>query len=233
VRRQRRSLEIREPAVAATDALVALESVWLGLRLARDRTAPDVLRTPFLVFFGATAAASGLGAALHGLTDNGPDPRRSALWRASLASIGVAALSSWALALRLARPGSHAPDERVVGLVHAPYFLIVATGDRPFKLAIACYVPAAVGLALALGGRLGDADDRRAATVGLAGLCVTFAAAGVQVRRIGLGRAFDHNALYHTLQAGGIALLYRSATGFLARSSPDEPRRVTPAPLRR
>ena len=43
----------------------------------------------------------------------------------------------------------------------------------------------------------------------------TFAAAGVQVGRIGLTRRFDHNALYHTLQAIGVAVFYRAATTML------------------
>ena len=172
---------------------------------------------PFLVFFGATAVASGTGAVLHGLTDDASDPRRRALWRTSLASIGVAAVSSWTVAARLARPDGHEVPERLALLGHAPYFILVATGDRPFTLAIACYVPAAIALGVAFGGRLDDDEDRAAAALGLAGLAVTFGAAGVQVGRFGLSRAFDHNALYHTLQAIGIALFYGSATQFLVR----------------
>ena len=170
---------IREPAVAATDALVALESAWFALRLARNRLARGRLRTPFLVFFAATAVASATGALLHGLTDDSSDPRRRALWRTSLASIGVAAVSSWTVAARLARPEGHAVPERLALLANAPYFVLVATGDRPFTLAIACYVPAAVGLGVAFGSRLDESDDRLAAALGLAGLAVTFGAAAV------------------------------------------------------
>ena len=202
--------------MAATDALVALESAWFGIRLARDRRAGGPLRTPFVAFFGATAVASGTGAILHGLTNDAADPRRRALWRTSLASIGVAAVSSWIVAARLAKPADQGL-EGVAALAHAPYFILVATSDRPFKVAVGCYLPAAVALGAALVSRLAHADDRGSAALGLAGIGVTFAAAGVQVRRIGLGRAFDHNALYHTLQAVGIALFDRSATGFLVR----------------
>lgn len=207
---------IREPAVALTDALVALESTVLAVRLARNSTARGPLKTPFVVFFGATAVASGTGAVLHGLTEDPADPRRRALWRTSLASIGVAALSSWFVAARLVArdPGR---VERLAVLGHVPYLLYVASGDRPFAVAIASYVPGATVLAGALVTRLDEPEQRAAASLALAGLVVTFAAAGVQVGRIGLGRMFDHNALYHTLQAAGIGLFYRSAIGFLVR----------------
>ena len=211
---------IREPAVALTDALVALESTTFAARLAWNCRARGPLRGPFIVFFGATGVASAAGAVLHGLTEDPDDPRRGALWRISLTSIGVAALSSWFVAARLvARDPGRA--ERLALAGHAPYLLFVASGERPYWVAIAGYVPAAIVFAGALATRLDDPEDRVPAAVGLAGLAVTFAAAGVQVRRIGFGKAFDHNALYHTLQAAGIGLFYRSAVGFLVRPDGD------------
>src|SRR4051794_18777089 len=173
---------------------------------------------PFLAFFGATAVASGAGAVLHAMDPDRSDARRRSLWRLSLASIGAAALSSWFMAARLARPGRSAGAERAATLAHVPYLVIVATGDRPYWVAVACYLPGAGALGSVLAIRLDDPVHRGPAAFALAGLGVTFVAAGVQIRRIGFGAAFDHNALYHSLQAAGIALFYGSAIGFLVPS---------------
>jgi hypothetical protein len=201
--------------VALTDALIALESTAFAVHLAGHRLGRDALRGPFVLFFGATAAASTAGAILHGMTVDRSDPRRSALWRTSLASIGVAALSAWSLALRLARPTRHRGPEAVAAAAHVPYLLYVTRRDAPYLVAIVSYLPAALVLGGVLTSRLADPEERAPATLALAGLGVTFVAAGVQVGRVGLGPRFDHNALYHSLQAIGMAFLHRSALGFL------------------
>ena len=210
---------IAEPAVALTDALIAIESTAFAVQLLRGPRVRGVLRAPFIVFFGATAAAAFSGAVLHGMTVGRSDGRRRALWRLSMASIGVAALSSWSLATRLAMPGRHGAAERIATWAHAPYLILVTTHDVPYRVAVIWYLPAAVVLGAVLASRIGNPADGPPARLAIAGLGVTFVAAGVQVRRIGLGPRFDHNALYHTLQAVGIAVLYRSAVRFFARGS--------------
>ena len=226
--------EAGERAVALTDAILAIESAAFAIRLARDRrTADSPLRSPFLAFFGATAVASVAGAVLHGLTTDRSDPGRRALWRLSLSSIGVAALSSWSLAARLAGPpGLRRRLDRTAAVVHIPYFVLVAGSDQAYRTAVVWYLPAAVALGGALASRLGDADDRGPAAVALTGLGVTFAAAAVQTRRIGLGPRFDHNALYHTLQAVGVGLFDLAARGFVrgrpTRSELQRPRASAP-----
>lgn len=206
-----------EGVVALTDFALGVEAAVLGMRLARrrsGRTSP--LRGPLVTFFAATAIASTAGAALHGLTTDRSDPRRRALWRVSLGAIGLAALSSWWLAARLAlgRRGSRIVT-RGATILHVPYFAAVLGTDRPFRFAITSYLPGAFALGGALALRLRDPRRRPTAAIALGALGVTFAAAGVQVARIGLTRRFDHNALYHSLQALGVALFYRASTGLL------------------
>ena len=208
-----------EAVVALTDAFLGIESAAFAVQLARDpRTRGSALGVPFLVFFGATAVASLSGAALHGLTTSPSDPTRRVLWRLSLSSIGLAALSSWVLAVRLVASGGRRRDvERAAAVAHIPYFVVVAGSDQPYRIAVLWYVPAALALGGALATRLGTVDERRPAATALVGLAVTFAAAAVQTRRIGLGPRFDHNALYHTLQGVGVWLFHGAARGFLGR----------------
>ena len=59
---------------------------------------------------------------------------------------------------------------------------------------------------------------RRGARLGLAGLGLTFVAAGVQAGRVGLHpRLFDHNALYHAIQGVAVAVFYLSARALAER----------------
>ena len=215
------AIALAERAVAITDAFLALECAAFAIAIARDhRGRRSPLRMPFVGFFGATAVASGAGAILHGLTSDRSDPRRRLLWRGSLGAIGVAAFASWLLALRLVIRGPiRGRLERLVAAAHAPYFGLVVATDQPYRTAVAWYVPGAATLGLALATRLRDPDDRPPVAAALAGLGVTFAAAVVQTRRIGVGARFDHNALYHSLQAGGVALFHLAARGFLGRRS--------------
>jgi hypothetical protein len=110
-----------------------------------------------------------------------------------------------------------------VTVLHVPYFVAVASGDRPYRLAVTAYLPGATFLVGTLAAALWRGPSRAPAGVGLAGLGVTFAAAAVQVRRTGLSRRFDHNALYHTLQAAGVALLFASGRRLLAGRPPSHP----------
>lgn len=211
-----------ERAVAWTDFALGIEAGVFAVLIARHQEAGHTtIKGPVVTFFAATAAASLAGAALHGLTRDQEDPRRRALWRFALGSIGLASVSSWFLGARLALAGEASRSvPRVATIAHVPYFAVVLSGDRPFGTAIASYVPGALFLGGSLASRLRDRRDRRSAATALVALLITFAAAGVQVRRIGLSRRFDHNALYHALQAIGIAVFYRAATDMLGTVGP-------------
>lgn len=214
---------VAEPAVALTDLALGIEAGVFAALLARDRRRSGRgLRSPMTTFFAATAVASLAGAALHGRSTQRTDPARRALWRTSLTAIGIAGWSSWWLGARLAL-GARAAIvvSRLAGLAHVPYAAIVLGSDAPFRVAIAAYVPGALFLSGALLGRLRSGRRRGPAGLALAAITVTFAAAGVQLGGVGLSRRFDHNALYHTLQAIGVAMFYGAARGLLAGESED------------
>ena len=63
-------------------------------------------------------------------------------------------------------------------------------------------------------------DDELA---GVAGIMVAFVAAGVQVGEISLYEHFNHNDLYHLIQAVSFWLLYRAGLLLSDRVSPCEP----------
>ncbi len=225
-------IHLHEPAVALTDLAVGVEAVAFALAISRA-TPPESARTGriratrawFAVFFAATGVAAIAGAALHGLMPPGDTPARRRLWRLSLGSIGVAALSSWCLAGLLGLPRQSAQlVRRAATAAHAIYLIGLTRTNPPYAVAIATYLPGSIALAAALLRRLGDRATRGAAAIALAGLGLTFGAAAVQVRRIALHPClFDHNATYHAIQAVAIACFYIAARRFSGRrwGSPD------------
>jgi hypothetical protein len=140
------------------------------------------------------------------------------LWRGSLISIGGAALAGWSIAARLAaRPDQAVAVERLAALEFGAYACVAASRDLPYGVAIANYLPAAVALGASMAGASRRPATRRGARLGLAGIGLTFLAAGVQAGRVGLhSRVFDHNALYHAIQALASAVVYAAAVALLA-----------------
>jgi hypothetical protein len=216
---------LHEPAVALTDLAIGVEAGAFALVMARARR-DDSLRTSqavsarrwFLVLFGATSAAALAGAALHGLFPDRDHPMRLRLWRVSLGSIGVAGLSGWCLGAVLALPCATATAvQRSMIAVHAAYLVALSRTNPPYTVAIATYIPGSLALAAALLRGLADPVVRAPSAIAAAGLALTFGAAAVQVRKIGIHpHLFDHNATYHTIQAIAIACFYAAARGFTA-----------------
>ncbi len=131
-------------------------------------------------------------------------------------AIGLAALASWSVGAYLCLPASLARRVTVVAsLVFAAYLAIVLFVSRSFAVAIAHYLPAAAFLLVAfiLAWRRTRA---RILLSGVAGVVLTFVAAGVQQGGIGLDpRYFDHNALYHSIQAVALLLIFLAARALL------------------
>jgi hypothetical protein len=214
-------MTLHEPAVALTDLGLALESVVFALLLTRGgRLArPGRVVSPRLwwaVFFGAVGAASALGAVVHGFLPY-LGPARDVLWVMTLLDVGLAALAGYMIGARLLlRPGAARVVEAVAAGSIWVYAAVVLLGARAFGVAILYYLPAVLFLGAAFAT---DAARRRpGAAVGVAGIALTLVAAAVQQGRVALHPTyFDHNALYHLVQAVGLFLLFRAARATLAR----------------
>jgi hypothetical protein len=211
-------MTLLEPAVALTDLGLALENALFAALLATTRPAERAMRGAWLVFFAALALAALLGFVSHGwIADKGSLAQRI-VWSATLLGIGVIALSATAIAARLAceTRAAHRITRAALWL-GAAYALIVLLGYRRYVIAIAAYLPAALFLLYAFMRRQ---RERPALRAGIAGIVLTLAAAGVQQLGIGLHPLhFNHNALYHLIQALALALLF-VASRALVRDRP-------------
>jgi hypothetical protein len=205
-----------EPDVALTDYGLFVECAvfaWLVFRQTAQNTA---LRAWVVLFFAATALAALCGGTVHGFFTDETAGVGWALWKVAMLSIGGAALAGWAIGGRLlfSRRGADRVLVFAAGLIVAYAAAIVFVNDA-FVVAVAGYVPAA---ALLLAGFIRAAVRGQGgwATPGAWGLALSFAAAAIQQLRVALHPVyFNHNALYHVVQAVALALLFAACRGLL------------------
>ena len=174
--------------------------------IARSSTS-SALQRWFIVFFAATAVASLAGGAVHGfLADS------KLLWRLVLISLGVVSTAAWAIGARLLFADSMSRLITAAAAVEfVLYALVVVFVTDNFSVAIANYLPSTLFLIVAFFAAYGKSGAAPVA-IGVAGLLLTLVAAGVQQARIALHPTyFNHNAVYHLLQAIALFCIFRGA----------------------
>ena len=189
-----------EPDVALTDYALALECTVFAYLLQRKEHA---------LFFGSAAIASLAGGTVHGFFLDDRTLGNAVLWRITLIAIGVTAASAWAIGARVLFPG---PTARRISIAaaaaFAAYCVVTVFITQEFRAAVVFYLPAVVFLLVALSVAYARARER-AILPAVAGLGLMFIAAAVQQARIALHpRYFNHNALYHLIQALALWLLF-------------------------
>jgi hypothetical protein len=134
------------------------------------------------------------------------------LWRLVLISLGVVAAAAWAIGARMMFSDRLAQFVVVAAWVEfVAYALIVVSVTDKFLFAMVNYLPATVFLIVALFARY-QSNAVTPLAQGLAGLLLTLVAAAVQQARIVVHPTyFNHNALYHLLQAIALFLIFRAA----------------------
>ena len=204
---------MKEPDVTLTDYLLALEAFAFAVLVARSAIATPLQRW-FVIFFAATAAASLVGGTVHGFFSNSV-----VLWRLVLISLGVVSAAAWAIGARLLFADRVAQIVTLAACVEfAVYALVVAMVTDSFSIAIANYLPSTIFLVVAFFASYRTSSATPLA-LGLGGLLLTLVAAAVQQARVALHPTyFNHNALYHLLQAIALFLIFRASL-FLTRAA--------------
>jgi len=201
-----------EADVVITDYLLAGESILFAWLLSRLPSIESDVRDPFVVFFLATGVGSLAGGTVHGFFLSGSSLVGVALWRAALLSIGVAALCGWVIGARLLFGRRTARAIRLVATVESIVYAIVIVGlNDSFWVAVANYLPPTVFLMVALA--VGYRATREPGTaIGMVGFASTMLAAAIQQLRVAVHPLyFNHNALYHAIQAAALFMIFRSA----------------------
>lgn len=211
------NVPIAEPAVTLTDFALTLECAAFAWAFQRGRQAGDRLGTWFVVFFCAAGLAALAGGITHGFLVDDASLVHGLVWDATLLAIGVTALAAWMIGARLVLRAALARGVRTTALtLFVAYAAAVASGVDTFLIAISAYLPAALFL-LAVFGTHYVRTRRPAFLPGMVGVALTFVAAGVQQAGIGLHPVwFDHNALYHIIQAAALWFLFCTGRGLVS-----------------
>jgi hypothetical protein len=201
-----------EPDVALTDYGLTVLCAVLAHFVYRRGTPGNAFRDWFTLFFLATGAAALFGGTVHGFFEEEGSAGHAILWRATMVSIGAATLAGWAIAAQLLLSDRLS---RLVtlfaGIQVALYVLLVLFLVQDFRVAIFEYLPAALFMLIGLA-RAYWRDRVGALAVAAAGMVLTFVAAAVQQAGIGLHPVyFNHNALYHLIQAIALVMLFLGA----------------------
>jgi len=189
----------------ATDYLLAASAfaaaMWLW------KTAAGAAGRWWAVAFLATGVAAVLGGTSHGYAPVLDKQTHGLIWRLTYVTVGLANFCILYGAGLVAVPGR---ARRAVLAVLVVRLLVVAAALialAQFRYVLYDYAITLAGL-LGLAAALAARGQRGAAWV-VAGVAASTLGALVQLGRIGQGRAFNHNDVFHVVQAIGIALYAR------------------------
>ncbi len=213
-------LNIAEPDVTLTDYGLALECALFAVLLYRLRDSSGPVRFWFIVFFASLGAAALAGGTVHGFLYDETTQTYNMLWNATLIAIGVVALSAWMIGSRFEFVRRADYLARWTGAVlFIGYCVIVLMVRNTFAVAIVHYLPAVFFLLYAFASSYFRSRQPYLLT-GLTGLSLMLVAAGVQQLGIALHPVyFDHNAIYHLIQAVAVLMLFLSARGIVRQGA--------------
>ena len=204
---------ITEPATLVTDYLLAAFAAVLSWRLRSG----GIPQRWWAAALAATALAGICGGTVHGFVRVLPPAVTAGLW---LLTLELLVGSGLAVAMATLAVTPMTPRTRGVvtwSLVLAVIAYAAWVPARPvFAVAIAAYGVSLLGVALVESRRWWTQRTPASAWL-LAGVAVSVAAAVVQQGGWAPHRFFNHNDLFHVIQAGALWLLYRGAT--LSRSA--------------
>ena len=194
-----------EVVTMATDYLLAAAgfaaAMWLW------KTAAGAPGRWWAAAFVASGVAAVLGGTSHGYAPVLDKETHGLVWRLTYVTVGIANFCILYGAALAVVPGRFL---RAAAAILALRLLVVAVALillAHFRYVLYDYAITLVGL-LGLAAVRGGRGQPGAGWV-MAGVAVSLAGAVVQLGRIGQGQVFNHNDLFHVLQAIGIALYAR------------------------
>jgi hypothetical protein len=212
---------IHDPDVVFTDLGLAVLGTWFAWKLF-SATRPGSLGRAGALLMAGLASAAFWGAVFHAFfPENTASLAGFIAWIPVSLSIVVAAATLLELGLRVLTPGLSQRLRRSLVAAYAGAFaLVVLLVDESFTSIVRFYVPALLLFLAASTAR----TFRGGAGWSLITLGLTLSACAALLQQLGIAIHpvyFDHNAVYHVVQAAALVLLYlgfqRGAQGGLGR----------------
>jgi hypothetical protein len=199
-------MTIHEPATLATDYALAAVAGWLALRL-RTHTRPEHHAARWWMWtLALTAASSFVGGNYHGFSPNFSANVAKPWW---LITLWLVSLISAAMTISWIHEIVCAPWRKIAFALVATKLIVfaaIAVARPSFTVVILDY---GSSLLLWLGASIVLRRGWSAWMLG--GIALSVVAALVQLLRLAPAPWFNHNDLYHVIQALGLAAFYRAA----------------------
>lgn len=202
-------VSIHDPDVVFTDLGLALLGAYLGWRLWTQPGRGGVPRAGATLMAGLASAAL-WGAIFHAIFPTGTATRFGLLvWIPVALSIVVAASAMVYLGLRILIPPLPPDVRRLIIAAYAAAFAAVALlGHESFTSIVYFYLPALSFFLIAAARRAIQSRDAGWILI-TTGLVLSAAAAILQQAKVAIHPIhFDHNAVYHVVQAIAVLVLY-------------------------
>jgi hypothetical protein len=201
-----------QPDVALTDYGLALECSIFAYLLRSEPGTSLFFRFWFIVYFLSIALAAAVGGTVHGFyADPGTTGSRT-LWPVTLIAVGITSLAG-------TRIGAFAHFDitvasaisRAAVFIFFLYSIVILFISDDFVVAILDYLPVVLFLSWVFMAAY-RRTKRPPFLIGFVGLCTMLGATGVQQARLSIHpRYFNHNAVYHVLQAMALFMIFIAA----------------------
>ena len=202
-------LRITEPDVILTDYALALEGIMFLVLLQRGRTDLWGLRSWSSLFFASVIVASLCGGTVHGFFLDEQTQGHTILWPTTLFALGVTAISAWMIGAKLLFSSRVARYVLVLAILQFVFYSItVLFRTEEFGVVILNNISAICFLIIAIGWAY-LREKQRSPLLAAGGLILNLAAGLQQQIETGIHSVyFNHNALYHVLQAIALYLFF-------------------------
>jgi len=198
--------------VSLTDYGLAAECAFFAYIFARKPKSAFSLSPVFMLFFCCIALAAAAGGTVHGFFLNENSLGYRILWPFTLVVMGITALAGVHIgtALQFSRSVATYINRAAIALF-AAYVLVVIFIRSDFLVAILDYLPSLIFIGVAF--LLAHRRHRKSQfLIGFLGVCTMLLAAAAQQAKIGIDpRFFNHNAVYHVLQAIALFMVFLAA----------------------
>lgn len=205
-----------ELVVTLTDYFLSLLCTGFALCLYRCSEKKSKMLMLWLIFFISAALESLLGGTVHGFFLDSNTLMYQILWTSTLLTIGATAFCCWVIGgISIGGNKMFVQWIMIASIIFIIYAVTVILYNQNFIIAIINYVPAIIFLLIAMIIRFLKTKSIYCIWV-ILGIVISLIAAIIQQTGVSLHPIyFNHNSIYHLLQAIGFWFAFKGAKGLV------------------
>jgi len=202
---------IYEPMTVITDFMITILAIYLARQLTTQyEVTLQNNQWHWIRAFWMLGLGAFLGAVSHGWGPYMPELAQSWIWKVTTISIGFVSFFIIMSTLHVLFPFKTVQLVRAIPVIFLGIYLIQITRNPEFINVIKFYAPAMIFTLIAMA-VLYFTKGASGSNFIIAGILISFLAAGIQVSGFSLHKHFNHNDIYHVIQMIGMIFLYRGA----------------------